>query len=167
MPSRLLSTFWKKDHSSSLLKKVRKYLSSSPRWHLRQKIHWSIFWIKNVQNFFTHLMREFEKKKSYIPIWTTTGPIKLYIILQKTFRVTLLFPVGNFVKGKIAPENFSVKLLCIFVGFFVFIKIDPALCAKSRAKRLFSMRKKGSPREPSNLINSRRDIGFAPSKLCP
>ena len=70
-------------------------------------------------------------------------------------------------KGKIAPENFSVKLLCIFVGFFVFIKIDPALCAKSRAKRLFSMRKKGSPREPSNLINSRRDIGFAPSKLCP
>ena len=107
------------------------------------------------------------EKKSYIPIWTTTGPIKLYIVLQKTFRVTLLFPVGNFVKGKIAPENFSVKLLCIFVGFFVFIKIDPALCAKSRAKRLFSMRKKGSPREPSNLINSRRDIGFAPSKLCP
>ena len=106
-------------------------------------------------------------RKKIVYNWTTTGPIKLYIIFQKTFRVTLLFPVANFVKGKIAPENFSVKLLCIFVGFFVFIKIDPALCAKSRAKRLFSMRKKGSPREPSNLINSRRDIGFAPSKLCP
>ena len=116
----------------------------------------------------TFLLTSWENsRKKIVYNWTTKGPIKLYIVLQKTFRVTLLFPVGNFVKGKIAPENFSVKLLCIFVGFFVFIKIDPALCAKSRAKRLFSMRKKGSPREPSNLINSRRDIGFAPSKLCP
>ena len=124
------------------------------------------FLIKNVRNFFTHLMRENSRKK-IVYNWTTKGPIKLYIVLQKTFRVTLLFPVGNFVKGKTTLENFpwNYYVYLIFVGFFVFIKID--LCAKSRAKRLFSMRKKGSPREPSNLINSRRDIGFAPSKLCP
>ena len=77
------------------------------------------FLIKNVRNFFTHLMRENSRKK-IVYNWTTTGPIKLYIYITKDVLSYFIISCGKFCEGKNYSREFSVKLLCIFDICWIF-----------------------------------------------
>ena len=148
MPSRLLSTFWKKDHSSSLLKKVRKYLSSSPRWHLRQKIHWSIFWIKNVQNFFTHLMREFEKKNRIYLFGQQQAQSNCILYYKRPLELLYYFLWEIFGKGKIALENFPWNYFVYLLDFSCSSKLTWPCVQNLEQKGFFRWEKRGHQESP-------------------